>query len=131
MLAPRTSRPAVDVLLVDDDDNARFLVERRARRAGATFAHRVDGVSARQFLEHHAVTLMLLDLRLPDTTGDVLLASLIADGLLDGVHVSVCTSHLPLDAVRDRIVALGATLRVKTEILSGDTLSRLLNEARG
>ncbi len=66
------------VLIVDDSNTMRKIVVRSLRQAGQTFENiheASDGREAIDFLEHHAVDLILCDINMPNMNGLEFLAA--------------------------------------------------------
>ena len=57
------------VLVVDDDENARFMVEVVLQQAGYRVVHAVDGESGLVAFREHEPDLVVLDVRLPGMNG--------------------------------------------------------------
>src|SRR5262245_57180557 len=70
---PPPSRPAIRLLIVDDDDALRQTLARRFQRDGWAVTEAVNGTEAIALAERKPFDVALLDLHLPDTTGVALL----------------------------------------------------------
>jgi CheY-like chemotaxis protein len=80
------------VLVVDDDDELRELIALHLNASGFPTLEAADGVAALEVLqEGHALSLMLLDLRMPRMNGLELLERLRVENALDGIPVVVLT----------------------------------------
>jgi DNA-binding response OmpR family regulator len=96
------------ILIVEDDDNDVFLIERALRAAGVERPLRIarDGEEAIRYLEDRAKNprpcLILLDVKMPRKTGLEVLRWLRAHSDLNGMPVLMVTSS---DEPRDREVA--------------------------
>ncbi|HLG53781.1 MAG TPA: response regulator [Vicinamibacterales bacterium] len=114
MLPPDASTPAARVLIVDDDVSVTELFSRMLRLEGYEVwaAHSADeGLSLAQVHRPHAV---ILDLRMPLTSGLQVLRSIRAVPGLAHTPVAIVTGDYYLaDAQSEEIRALGAELRYK------------------
>ena len=82
------------VLYVEDDPvNAMLMQGIVELRPGCQLYIARSGAEARQFLADHRVDLLLCDLRLPDATGDKLLADLRTAGLAATVPALLVTAE--------------------------------------
>ena len=114
MLPPDASTPAARVLIVDDDVSVTELFSRMLRLEGYEVwaAHSADeGLSLAQIHRPHAV---ILDLRMPLTSGLQVLRSIRAIPGLAQTPVAIVTGDYYLaEAQSEEIRALGAELRYK------------------
>jgi DNA-binding NtrC family response regulator len=70
---PPLNRPAIRLLIVDDDTQLRQTLARRFQREGWSVTEAVNGTEAIALAERKRFDVALLDLHLPDTTGIALL----------------------------------------------------------
>src|SRR4029078_9975997 len=70
--------PPPTILIVDDDKGVARLIEKAVRRIGIATAIALSGEETIAWLKNHHADLMLLDLKLPDFQGPVLLDRLTA-----------------------------------------------------
>ena len=99
---------ARDVLLVEDNASNRALVEALlARRPGWRLHMATTGREAMEKLESLHPGLVLLDLHLPDGSGEALLATLRASAVLKSTRVVILTADA-LPETRERVLAAGA-----------------------
>lgn len=68
----------VRVLVVDDDDHVRGVLGRLLERRGYRVHTASGAASAYALLSEHEVDAVLMDLNMPDVTGDVLFYALVA-----------------------------------------------------
>ena len=94
------------ILIVDDNDAARYVKTRILRLAGFEVIEAANGAGAVALLHSDAPELVLLDVRLPDMDGRELAASIKADPALASIVV-LQTSAFHIEA-RHRIAALQA-----------------------
>jgi CheY-like chemotaxis protein len=123
---PATALRGATVLVVDDDDDIRRMVERVLRRAGYTVMVASSGPDALARARNHAgdIDLLLTDMVMPGMTGQELLRALsIERPRLQVVFMSGFHQGVPLDPRRfvskpfDRATLLGAV----ADILAGRT----------
>lgn len=72
--------PSRTILIVDDDRGLARVIEKQLRREGYTAAIACSGQEALAWLQDHTADLMLVDLKLPDFTGNALIDQLEAIG---------------------------------------------------
>ena len=91
---------SLDVLVVDDDEAMRTTSAAILRQSGYTVAVAPDGDVALQFLEHHPVGMVLLDIRMPRRDGLSVLDSLTTPQLvvLVSAHTLEEAAHARVDA---------------------------------
>lgn len=121
------TEPVPDILIVDDDEPFRFMAERRLRRSSHVLKSCETGQAAFDFLSENRVDLIILDLRLPEMSGEVLLEKLIEEDLLNGAKVCICTSALPDAGTCSRIERLGAAVLTKEVVLSRHGIETLFS----
>lgn len=93
------SQPA-HILIVEDNEQARTLLEKRLKRAGYIVSAAVDGRETRGFMIEHKFDLILLDVMLPDVTGTELLAEVRQEYWPDELPVIMVTAlDSPYDVV--------------------------------
>ena len=114
MSRPEASAPAPRVLIVDDDKSVTNLFSRMLRLEGYEVwaAHTADeGLNLARIHRPHAI---ILDLRMPLTSGLQLLRSIRAVSGLSQTPVAIVTGDYYLaEAQSEEIRALGADLRYK------------------
>ncbi len=107
-------------LLVDDDADARLLVEHALREQGVSVRVARDGHEALLDLEHELPDMLILDLRMPRMTGESLLRELRVDSRTSELPVIVVTSKEIETDERTRLEGLGALIVRKGESLAAD-----------
>ncbi len=66
----------IEILLVDDDEVDREIIKKALKALEAKFTEAITGKECLEALEKHAFSLILLDYKLPDTTGIELIYSI-------------------------------------------------------
>ena len=84
---------SVTVLVVEDEDDIRDLVEMNLRRAGFQVLPARDGAEALSLAQAHQPPVVLLDLMLPDMSGTDICAALRADPALASTYVIMVTAR--------------------------------------
>jgi len=114
-----------DVLIVDDDDALRSMMDTSLTRAGLTCDTAADGVAALEHLGARPYTMMLLDLTMPRLDGAGVLEALrlLPLALTDRpivVMITSCTDREPLLALADQVqvvIRKPVDLRELTELV--------------
>ena len=102
--------PSGAVLVVDDDEAARYVLRAHLSGAGWTVAEVSSGSAALQACERGVPAAIVLDLSMPDIDGTVVLTRLRAEERTRTVPVVVHTSRLIDDNLRLQVEAHGARL---------------------
>ena len=111
------------ILHVEDDAASGELVRQLlARRGGVELVQVGDGESALSTARAKRPDLVLLDLGLPDVTGDTVLAQLRADPVTAGIPVVVVSADAT-DAQRQRLAAAGAAAYLTKPLAVGEVLA--------
>ena len=111
------------ILHVEDDAASGALVRQLlARRGGVELVQVGDGESALSTARARRPDLVLLDLGLPDVTGDTVLAQLRADPVTAGIPVVVVSADAT-DAQRQRLAAAGAAAYLTKPLAVGEVLA--------
>ncbi|PYE53812.1 ATP-binding protein [Deinococcus yavapaiensis] len=108
------------VLLVDDQASDRYLLRTLLQREGFTVQeahHGQAGLSAARTRAHRVI---VLDLNLPDVSGQEVLQALRADEATRDVPVLIVTSQPLTDALHREFQALGASAHAKERLYQGD-----------
>lgn len=93
--------PKAIMLLAEDDDLTASLVKDRVEREGWSLHHCRDGRSAVEFMKHHPVSLMILDVQMPEMSGFEVLAWVRAMPHLKKIPIIMLTSlGMEKDVVR-------------------------------
>lgn len=100
-------QPAAAILIVDDNDLNRDLLDRQIQRLGHTTSHAANGREALEQLRSQPFALMLLDLMMPEVDGFAVLAALKSDTKLQHVAVIVLSAHADHASII-RAIELGA-----------------------
>ena len=95
------------VLCVEDNPSNLRLVERVLSRAGVEVLGAPQGRLGLELARRHVPDLVLLDLDLPDVSGEAVLATLTADPATAGIPVVVCSADASTAAI-ERLRAGGA-----------------------
>jgi len=95
------------VLVTDDDPRNLFVIVAALERHGCKVSTAVNGRKALEFLKHHDVDLVLMDIMMPEMDGYQTLAALRAESRWAGLPVVVLSAKaLPAD--RTRMIEAGA-----------------------
>lgn len=84
---------AVDVVVADDDDDIRDLVELKLTQSGYTVRACANGVEALEEIRRQPPTLAVLDVMMPGLSGIDVLREVRADEALTGVRVVLLTAR--------------------------------------
>jgi len=114
-------------VVVDDDALVLKLIERRLRGSDLSLKTFTAPDDALVWLRGHRARLLLVDLRMRPMDGVELLETLEAEGRLRSTRYCVCTSALPTKEVSVAIERVGASVRLKDEILAPSGIERLLD----
>lgn len=121
--APRTS---VSILVIEDDPAARYALRRRLEEAGADVTEASDGACGLRSLAKRRPDLVLLDLQLPDMSGEDVLCRLRSSPTTRTLPVAIVTSFDLDDERRSALRTLDAALVSKRDIGAHDFCERLL-----
>jgi CheY-like chemotaxis protein len=102
------------VMVIDDDDTFREAVSGVLRRAGVRVVQTADGGVALAAMTQHRPDAVLLDLRLPDIDGTILLDALSEDERLSDLPVIVLTAF-PEELERTSAVQRASVVLEKVE----------------
>jgi signal transduction histidine kinase/CheY-like chemotaxis protein len=106
--------PSGAILVVDDDEAARYVVRAHLGGAGWEVAEVASGSAALAACERGLPLAIVLDLSMPDLDGTVVLTRLRAEERTRAVPVVVHTSRLMADDVRRQVEAQGARVLDKS-----------------
>jgi signal transduction histidine kinase len=112
---PRPDARSLTVMVVDDDDAFREAVSGVLRHSGMRVVQTADGGVALAAMTQHRPDAILLDLRLPEMDGTILLDALSEDARLGDIPVIVLT------AFPDDIARSSATERASVILEKADT----------
>jgi two-component system response regulator MprA len=124
--------PSPNVLIVEDDDDIRDMVDLLLTSRGYRVANAADGVEALALMEDGLnPDLILLDLMMPRMDGEELVRQLRVAGRLDGIPLVVMSGH---HSVHDkaRELAAAASLPKPVELTTLlETVARLIRPRSG
>ena len=96
------------ILIVDDNENNRYTLERRLKREGyENFGIAENGRQALEILAERPIDLVLLDITMPEMNGYQVLEEMKSDMALRGIPVIVISAIDDLDSVA-RCIEMGA-----------------------
>ncbi|MBI5494937.1 MAG: response regulator [Deltaproteobacteria bacterium] len=126
----RGDAPA-DVLVVEDDPQARDMLVKQLGREGCTVRQAADGVAALELLADRRPTVILLDLMMPRMDGFELLSRLQDEPQWKGIPVVVVTAKELTDADRARLEGRVRDVLQKGAYGRETLLARVRELARG
>ena len=100
-----------DVLVIDDDPAARYLLQKCLASSRTRVIEAVDGTSGLQAARSTRPAMIFLDLQLPDASGEDILGALRRDSRLSSVPVAIMTSRMLSNEERDRLGERARVLR--------------------
>jgi DNA-binding response OmpR family regulator len=100
--------PAKTVLLVDDEEIARYLLSEALTKAGIRVEEAHNGREAIRMARRRIPDAMILDVGLPDLSGYEVLREIRVDTRMAKTPVLIHTSRLLSEAEEDKLVELGA-----------------------
>ena len=128
--APGSAVKPLRVLIVDDDETARYTVASFASRPGTTLLEAENGqVGLTRALNDHP-DVILLDLMMPGIGGHEVLQRLKSDPMTESIPVIIVTSRFVNEAERTQILEKAATVIYKGD-LSRDTVIGAIDSAAG
>jgi CheY-like chemotaxis protein len=116
---------ARDVLVIDDDPAARYLLQKLIGDSRTRVIEAADGHSGLRAARSSRPAMIFLDLQLPDTTGEDLLGVLRGDADLRAVPIAIVTSRLLSSEERSRLGTHAQAVLQKNE-LDADTARAVL-----
>ena len=119
---------ARNVLVIDDDPAARYLYQKLLADRHTHVVEAVDGHSGLAAARAARPVMIFLDLNLPDSTGEDILAAIRRDSTLRNVPVAVVTSRVLSAEERDRLGERAQAVLEKSE-LSADRAREILARA--
>ncbi len=128
LLAQLDSVVARNVLVIDDDPAARYLYQKLLADPRTHVVEAVDGHSGLVAARAAQPVMIFLDLNLPDTTGEDVLAAIRRDSALKKVPVAVVTSRVLSPQERERLGERAQAVLEKSE-LSADRAREILSRA--
>jgi len=122
--------PPMRILIVDDDETARYTLASFATRPGVEISEAENGLHgiARATSEHPDI--IMLDLMMPGVGGHEVLARLKGDPVTADIPVVIVTSRFVNEAERQQILTRAANVIYKGD-LSRETVTRAIADALG
>jgi len=122
--ATEAAPEAVNILVVDDLDDNRYLLVNRLKREGYGVAEAIDGVQALELIEQRPFDLVLLDIMMPRLDGFGVLEALRQTRSMDELPVIMVTAKAESEDVI-KAFDLGANDYVSKPINVDVTISRI------
>jgi CheY-like chemotaxis protein len=116
--------PPASVLIVDDDEAARYVMRQAMRQLGSQVHEAANAVEGLALANRDPPDLILMDLRMPGMDGFSMLQRLGADARTSGIPVIVVTSSELTAPERSRLVRARAV--VSKSAFSAETITSLL-----
>ena len=116
------------VLIVDDDETARYTVSSFAARPGTTVIEAENGLVGLTRAQSDQPDVILLDLMMPGIGGHEVLQRLKSDSMTASIPVIIITSRFVNEAERAQILAKAATVIYKGD-LSRETVTLAIDAA--
>jgi signal transduction histidine kinase/CheY-like chemotaxis protein len=127
--APAASRPACDLVIIDDEEVSRYLI-RQTLGPGLDMIEATDGATGIELVRNQRPRGILLDLRMPGMSGFDVLRELKADSGTKDIPVVVVTSKVLTADERD-ILDGHATAVLSKEVLSRPDGAQRIRNAIG
>jgi signal transduction histidine kinase/DNA-binding response OmpR family regulator len=115
-----------DVLVIDDDPAARYLMQKLLTDRRTRVLEAVDGRSGLEKARASRPAMIFLDLQLPDSSGEDVLGALRRDSQLRETPVAIVTSRALSSAERDRLGIRAQAVLQKNE-LNASTAREILS----
>lgn len=122
--------PPLRLLLIDDDELARYAIARFAARPGLEVIEAINGLDGLALAQQAPPDIIFLDLRLPGIGGHEVLQRLADEPATARVPVVVITSRFLNEAERRDVLALAADVIYKSD-LSAEVVSGAITKATG
>lgn len=118
------------VLVIDDDESQRYVVRRLFHRTRFEVIEASGGAEGLTKAKAYGPKLILLDLNMPDQSGEQTLAELQLDPTTSRIPVIIRTSRLLLPEEKRHLMARAAFIWNKSEVADGPmaAIAQLLNE---
>jgi signal transduction histidine kinase len=116
------------VLVIDDDETARYTILSFARRPGAEVLEAENGLAGIALAQSDQPDVILLDLMMPGIGGHEVLQRLKSDPATASIPVIVVTSRFINDAEREQILGRAANVLYKGD-LARETVTRAIDDA--
>jgi CheY-like chemotaxis protein/two-component sensor histidine kinase len=121
---------ALRILMVDDDETARYTLSSFAARPGVTIIEAQNGMEGLSLAQKERPDLILLDLMMPGIGGHEVLQRLKTDPTTASIPVVVVTSRFVNEDERRQILTRAVAVIYKGD-LSREVVSRAIDEAVG
>ena len=108
----------------DTDANVRLMHRLLAQRPGVHLLHAADGASGLRLFSEHVPPLVVLDLHLPDMSGEEILRRIRGQTQYRQPHVAVLTADVS-PSQRQRLMAAGADAYLTKPLSVPDVLALL------
>jgi DNA-binding response OmpR family regulator len=105
-----------DVLVIDDDPAARYLLQKCLASQRTRVIEAVDGNTGLQAARSARPAMIFLDLQLPDASGEDILGALRRDSRLSSVPVAIMTSRMLSTEERDRLGGSAQVVLQKSDL---------------
>jgi signal transduction histidine kinase/DNA-binding response OmpR family regulator len=105
-----------DVLIIDDDPAARYLLQKLLANHRTRVIEAIDGATGLQAARSRRPAMIFLDLQLPDGSGEDILGALRRDSQLRQVPVAIVTSRDLSTEERDRLGTRAQAVLQKSEL---------------
>jgi CheY-like chemotaxis protein len=102
--------PAPRILLIDDDESARYLLKQQFRESNMVIKEASDGAEGIREVAKEKPNAIILDLSMPGMSGFEVLEVLKNDAATKDIPVVICTSHVLTDS--ERLQLAGKTLAI-------------------
>jgi signal transduction histidine kinase/ActR/RegA family two-component response regulator len=122
---PQTPNAPPRLLLIEDDDSARYLIEKLLGRAPYLIETAADGLAGLNRARESQPQVILLDLNLPELSGFEVLTRLKSDPATRHIPVVVATSEVLTDAEREQLAAHARAILSKGSLSRETLLSAL------
>ena len=127
---PPADAPPMRILIVDDDETARYTLASFATRPGVEITEAENGTHGIARATSERPDIIMLDLMMPGIGGHEVLARLKGDPVTADIPVVIVTSRFVNEAERQQILTRAANVIYKGD-LSRDTVSRAIADALG
>ena len=118
---PETEDEACTVLIIDDDESARYLARQHLRGIHCRIIEASGGVEGEERARFESPCLILLDLTMPDRSGFEVIEDLKADPATKNIPVIIHTSRVLRDSDLEKLAGRHAALLPKGESWPEDT----------
>lgn len=125
-----TTQRALRILIIDDDETARYTLASFASRPGTEIIAAQNGTEGISRTNHHHPDLVFLDLMMPGIGGHEVLHRLRSDPSTANIPVIVVTSRFVNEEERNQIMSKAAAVIYKGD-LSREIVTRAIDAALG